>query len=217
MYFLQSDACIDILARSINELFSPIIEAGEGRREQSHDLDELTNLYERDQYGNFVTSRPERHSTHPKRRRTKNDQVESIFNQLARSQSDDEMVSRSKNNSLNGTTSGKNAINDTVRCSHNETDEPLRNIIIKIDENTLDEDEYEDGEYEDYEEDNHHEYHHPYHPRSTSYVPGRRPFVDLIIKLIETFQLSAESEHFITSRPKLTKNQFIPETDENYR
>lgn len=50
----QANACVDFLVHSFNELFNPVIETGEDRIREPHDIDELTRYYRRDEYGNMV-------------------------------------------------------------------------------------------------------------------------------------------------------------------
>lgn len=49
--------------------------------------------------------------------------------------------------------------------------------------------------------------------RGAYYVPGRRPLVDFLIKLVESFQLTSTSK-FITSRPRYENSrlQYLPNT-----
>lgn len=71
----------------------------------------------------------------------------------------------------------------------------------------------DDVEYEDQYEKYLPEYdEYNYHPKR-GYVPGRRPFLDLLIKLLETFQLTATSE-FIEFRPRYATSQYQPKTEE---
>lgn len=127
--------------------------------------------------------------------------------------------------------SGKATSDENIVACHKEDKEEndsnqdrqhdaIRNTSSLASESATDiepESQYSDGvEYEDQYEEYLPEYEeYNYHPKR-GYVPGRRPFLDLLIKLLETFQLTATSE-FIQSRPRYATSQYHPKTEETYK
>lgn len=160
--------------RSFNEVFSPIIETGSGRIHKPHNVDDLTDFYKTDEYGNIVPNFPLVSQTH--KYVAKPEDTEEMLSP----RNGDDMVSDVHIGCRTSTTEGtpeQSTDSDAVTPIHNQ--EPRKRKKY----------------------------------RRGYYVPGRRPMVDFLIKIMETFQLTASSK-FITSRPRYENSQlqFVPNT-----
>lgn len=185
---LQCEACLDLLVRAFNEVFSPVIETAESRRESFHDVDEITNYYKRDKDGSLVLDDKvwlpsNLHWRRPKSEFKEKDTVGSLFKQLdfrsARSQPDE--LEPSQRSSINGEKSvdiEADIYPLVVDVTGSDTNAP--NLSNSSDENS---DEYEEPAY---------------HPKG-GYAPGRRPLLDLIIKFLEMFQVTADKSSTVRS------------------
>lgn len=221
MFTFQNEACLDVLVRSFNEVFSPIIETGEDRIEEPHDVDELTHFYRRDEDGNLVLKRdgwlpsnPYVGAANPKssKSRSKN-MVGSLFNHL---QVSGKAADPGPDTVACHKTDGENRDLNQDQQPDSSTDAPNSSPNPENISRFESESVYPDSpaygvEYEEYPEYDTYDY----HPRG-GYVPGRRPFLDLVIKLLESLQLTAKSK-FMVYRPRYTTSEYQPSTEEKYK
>lgn len=169
----QANACLDLLVRSFNEVFSPMIETGDVRIRKPHQVDDLTDYYKIDDSGDIIPNSEFLSSRH------------FTINQ-AKSRSEDEEIllqPRNPNPLVEYRTTPTPGSDDRESSPFPDTDNDMmssspipQNVIRK-----------------------------KYKHRG-GYTPGRRPFVDFFIKLIEEFQLTANAK-FITSRPRYGNGQ----------
>ncbi|XP_065215265.1 uncharacterized protein LOC135841957 isoform X2 [Planococcus citri] len=180
----QADACIDLLARSFNEVFSPMIETGDGRIQKPHNVDDLTDYYKVDESGGIV---PNIHLVgHPLQHLLNHDRAKPVLE-------DEDLLLQSRN-SDHKLQSRTTTAPDSGDGEISTADQDQENTIPSSSGS-------QNGTRKKYKY------------RGGNYVPGRRPIVDFFIKLIEMFQLTSESK-FITSRPRYGNGQlqYVPNT-----
>lgn len=208
MAYFQGEACLDLIVRAINEVFNPIIETGDERREQSHDVDDLTNFYKNEENGDLVLNDESWNSANQFLNNPPdlpNDMVGSLFNQLRSSS-----LFRPNSNTFapdhkdEDTNDNENVPVDKIE-SYNF---PFANYRISEQDRFH---EYEDTELPDYNQ--FREY--VFHPKRNYYVPGKRPITDFLIKLLGWFQVTSDSK-FITSRPRYKTFQYLLKTKNEY-
>ena len=173
---------MDLLVRSFNEIFSPMIETGDVRIRKSHNVDDLTDYYRSDESGNIIPNSELVSIPH-----WNIDKIKSI-------PQDEQMLLSPRN--LNPMAEYRTTNTSSI-ITHREskTNSNSGNAPNPLQDNTI------PSSYTP-EKNIRKKYKH----RGGYYVPGKRPFVDFLIKLVERFQLTANSK-FITSRARYGNGQ----------
>lgn len=225
VFIFQSEACLDLLVRSLNQIFTPVIESSENRVHKSHRVDDLTKFYKRDENGNFVLRDDKWLEANPF---VKSSRIGEVYKPESRSLFE-HLSSASRSNPEEGKeefeyvwpdyseqggspenrefTSSANVTEENSNTTRSNSSTPERNVHFERSALSEDDDDFDDRmpirarkvqiAAQDYEYGDDYpamdDDLNPYGHKPRYYVPGDRPLVDLLIKILELFQVGLEA------------------------